>query len=239
MTVSNQLDLNQFFYGIQDEAYVVLEAEGITDYQPGRSIDIFCYNKDKLAKRIIKIGHGYLKYGFEMVVKTHDQQKACVDFCLNNEVVFCFNLIQSSPEYKNVFVKPHYIFSVIENASPIYQEYNGKRTPIYVPSTVDALIFQYIEYMEQHEFMPDCEQHLNQIVEAVPTDQSRICFFDKLELYVQRAPTHFDGYSTNLIFKTESLANRVKRKLQAMPWPLNHLLLALSTRIYRVIKWVL
>lgn len=232
------LDLDEFFYGLQGEAYVILDAGEVTLCQSRGSIDLFCYDKDKLAKRIVKIGHEYLKVGFEMVVKTHDPQKVSIDFCVDNEVAFRFNLIQSFPEYTNVFVKPHYIFSVIEHASPIYQEFDGKRYPIYVPSKVDALILQYIEYMEQHEFMPDGEQHLAQILEAIPANQSRIGFFDKFSLYVQRAPIDFDAAVTNLTFETDTLADWIKRRLQSMPWPLNRFLLALSIRIYRVIKWV-
>lgn len=232
MTVSNQIDLEQFFYFIQDEPYVTLKYSGIASYQHRGSIDIFCYNMSDLAKRIIKFGQSYLLKGFEISFKTYGKQKTDIHFGLNSDVVFSIILFQSIPHFNNVYVKPDYIYSIIENALPIYQEYNGSRYSIYIPSKVDTLIMKYIEYIENHEYKPDSEKYLSPILAA--TNTQRISFFDKVDIYVKRIPEDYEAVTTNLIFKKGLTVNRIKIFLKKMPWPINDLLIFMANKIYRM-----
>jgi len=182
---SNKLDLDRFFFQVREQVYVIVKLDNFPNYYKGSDIDIFCYNKNKFAKLILGVGNWYLEQGFEVKVTDKDESHTYVDFYLDGELEFRFDLYQSLPKYQKIKLKEYYIFSVIENAVPLYREFDSIKYPIYVPSEIDDLILRYVEYIEWYEIRPDKVKHLDYIVNSISSHSSRISFIDKLHLYTE------------------------------------------------------
>ena len=187
---SNRLDLDRFFFEVKDQVYVIVKwGDDFPNYYHGSDIDVFCYDKAEFAKLILSVGNRYLDQGFEIKVTDKDESHTYVDFCLNGEIEFRFDLYQSLPNYRKIRLKEHYIYSIIENARTLYREFDGVQYPIYVPSTVDDLLLRYVEYIEWYETRPDKVKHLDYILDAAASDLGRIGFLDKLHLYTELPET--------------------------------------------------
>ena len=185
MMYSNILDLDCFFFNVREQVYAVIKLGDFPNYYKGSDIDVFCYNKDEFAKTVIGVGNRYLERGFEIRVTNKGDLQTYVDFYLDGKLEFRFDLYQSLPRYKKIRIKEHYIFSVIENASTITKEFEGKQYPLYVPSSIDDLLLRYVEYIEWYEQRPDKIKHLEYILAAIDADAQRIGFIDKLHLYTK------------------------------------------------------
>jgi len=185
MMYSNRLDLDQFFFSVREQIYVIVKLDNFPNYYQGSDIDVFCYNKDGFAKQILSVGNTYLDQGFEIKITNKSESQTYIDFYFDGELEFRFDLYQSLPNYKKIRIKKHYILSVIENAKAVHREFDGVQYPIYVPSTVDELLLRYIEYIEWYEIRPDKIKHLDYIMNAVSKDSSRIGFLDKLHFYTE------------------------------------------------------
>lgn len=186
MNFSNQLDLDRFFYALRNEVYVVIKLGDFPAYYSGSDIDIFCYDKEKLTKIILQSAKYCLAHGFVVSVVARGEDHVYIDFFLNDQLNFRFDLYQSLPDYQRVHVKPHYLYSVIENAQSVPRNYDGIDYPIYVPSDVDECLLRYLEYIEWYELRPDKVKHLDYITHAIADDPERIGFLDKLHLYTER-----------------------------------------------------
>jgi len=245
MGFSTKLDLDRFFFQVREQVYVIVKVGDFPNYYRGSDIDVFCYNKNEFAKLILTVGNWYLDQGFEIKVTDKDESHTYVDFYLNGELEFRFDLYQSLPKYKRIRLKEHYIYSVIENASVLYREFDGVQYPIYVPSTVDELLLRYVEYIEWYEVRPDKVKHLDYILDAVASDSSRIGFLDKLHLYTELPSSDFRDASSDSV----SAFGR-KRFWMRRIWsvPLNRIprvflrrlrrvLLVLPKRIYQALKY--
>lgn len=184
---SNRLDLDQFFFHARDQIYVIAKLEHFPNYYRGSDIDVFCYDKDQFAKRILSVGNQYLNRGFEIEVHAGEVQTH-IDFYFEGELDFRFDLYQSLPDYKRIQLKKHYIFSVIENAVQSDREFDGVTYPVYEPAIADSLLLRYVEYIEWYELRPDKIKHLDYIINAVASDPNRIKFLDKLHLYTAVPP---------------------------------------------------
>lgn len=185
MNYSNQLDLDRFFYAVRDEVYVIVKLGDFPNYYPGSDIDIFCYDKEKLANVILQIANDYIVQGFTVSVGYKGEDHAYIDFFLADKLDFRFDLYQSLPDYQRVHVRSHYIYSVVENAQPVPRCYNGMNYSIYVPSDIDECLLRYLEYIEWYELRPDKIKHLEYIMRAIADNQERIGFLDKLHLYTE------------------------------------------------------
>ena len=174
---------------------MIVKLGDFPNYYKRSDIDVFCYDKNEFAKPILRVGNQYLAQGFEIKVTDKDESHTYVDFYYDGELEFRFDLDQSLPNYRRIRLKDHYIYTVIENASAFYRDYNGVRYPIYVPSTVDDLLLRYVEYIEWYETRPDKIKHLDYILGAAPSDPSRIGFLDKLHLYTEVPAPNFDDAS--------------------------------------------
>jgi len=186
MNYSNQIDLDRFFYALQDEVYVIVKLGEFPDYYAGSDIDLFCYDKKMLTKAILQTANDYLGQGFSVSVRYKGENHAYIDFFIEGNLDFRFDLYQSLPDYQRIHIKPHYLYSVIENAQPLPRNYEGTDYSIYVPSDVDECLLRYLEYVEWYELRPDKIKHLDYITRAIADDSSRISFLDKLHLYTER-----------------------------------------------------
>lgn len=244
MGFSNRLDLDRFFFHVRQQIYVIVKLGDFPDYYKGGDIDVFCYNKDEFAKQILNVGNWYLDQGFEIKVTDVDESHTCVDFYLDGELEFRFDLYQSLPRYKRIRLKQHYIYSVIENASVLYRRFNSVQYPIYVPSTVDELLLRYVEYIEWYELRPDKVKHLDYILGAVASDPTRIGFLDKLHLYTELPSSDSRDASHDRISafgRKESWMGRAWSKLpsripKVFLRRLHRVLLVLPKRLYRPLE---
>lgn len=188
---SNKLDLDHFFYEARHQIYVVTKLADFPNYYKRSDIDVFCYDKTAFARVVLDVGNQYLDQGFEIRVWDKDDSHTYVDFYLDGELDFRFDLYGSLPCYTRVRLKEHYLYSVIENASVLHREHDGEEYPVYVPSPVDDLLLRYVEYIEWYELRPDKIKHLDYIMAAVSSDSSRIAFLDKLHVYTSLPDTDY------------------------------------------------
>jgi hypothetical protein len=180
------------------------------NYYKGSDIDIFCYNNDEFAKLILSVGNGYLDRGFEIKVNNKTESHTYVDFYFDGELEFRFDLWQTLPEYKKIRLKPHYFFSVIENAVAIQRIFDGIEYALYVPSTADDLLLRYVEYIEWYELRPDKIKHLDYIINSISHDSNRIRFIDKLHLYTELPePNYYVKTEVRYIKKARTSVGKV------------------------------
>jgi len=183
MKYSNRLDLDKFFFNVKDQVYVIVKNnEDFPNYCKGSDIDIFCYDSSAFAKRILSIANSYLDKGFEVKVSNKGASQTYIDFFLNDELEFRFDLYESLPQYKKIHLKPHYILSVIENAATVEREFDGSRYSLRIPSIIDESLLRYIEYIEWYELRPDKIKHLDYITEKID-DNTKAQFLNKLHFY--------------------------------------------------------
>lgn len=233
---SNRLDLDRFLFEVRDQIYVIVKTAEFPNYYKGSDIDVFCYNKNEFAKLILRVGNWYVDQGFEIRVTNKDESHTYVDFCLNGEIEFRFDLYQSLPNYRKIRLKEHYIYSIIENARTLYREFDGVEYPIYVPSTVDDLLLRYVEYIEWYETRPDKVKHLDYILDAVACDSSRISFLDKLHLYTELPSPHYEDASANRVSASGRGASWVARMQSIPPRRVPGILLRKLRRLVESVK---
>lgn len=182
MTYSNKLNLDKFFFSVKDLNYAIVKNENFPNYYKGSDIDVFCYDKNTFAKRLLSVGNSYLKEGFEIKTLNKSESHSYIDFFLNDELEFRFDLYESLPEYKKIRLKPHYTLSVIENAVAVEREFEGTKYYIRIPSQIDDILLRYVEYIEWYELRPDKIKHLDYITEKLDEDkQSQL--LNKLHAY--------------------------------------------------------
>lgn len=211
MTYSNQLDLDLFFFAAQEQIYVIIKSNNFPNYQKGSDIDIFCYNKDVFAQSILDIGNQYVQQGFEIKATHKCSNQTHIDFFLDDELEFRFDLYGSLPHYEKIYLKEHYFFSVIENAVTMDRECDDKNYPIFIPATADELLLRYIEYIEWYEVRPDKIKHLNYIIDSISDVSERIRFLDKLHVYTKLpSPSDSKHTSMNQFYAFRQIASWVK-----------------------------
>lgn len=213
---SDRLDLDRFLFAVQQQVYVIVKLwASFPSYYKGGDIDIFCYDKDEFAKIILSVGNEYLNQGLEIKVTSKNRTTTRLDFYYDGELDFRFELYQSLPRYKKIHLKEHYIYSVIENASTITREFEGKPYPFYVPAPIDDLLLRYVEYIEWYETRPDKVKHLEYILAAIDDDPQRIGFVDKLHLYTKLAEPELEEKSLRRFYIFRWLSfwiNRIRAK---------------------------
>lgn len=203
MKYSNRLDLDKFFFNVKDQTYVIIKNEDFPNYYKGGDIDVFCYDKGAFTKRILSIANSYLDKGFEVKVSNKSESQTYIDFFLNGELEFRFDLYESLPQYKKIHLKPYYILSVIENATIVQREFNSSQYPLRLSSTVDDFLLRYVEYIEWYELRPDKIKHLDYIIEKIDEDK-KTQFLNKLHYY-----TAFPEYSDSTPVREHSWKKNV------------------------------
>ena len=214
---SHKLDLDDFFYSIRQQIYVVIKLDDFPNYYQGSDIDIFCYDVDALAKQLLTTGNKYVAQGFEIEVTNKSAWQIHIDFHHDDHLELRFDLYQALPKYQQLRIKEHYIFSVIENAEPRLRTFNGLEYSIYVPANVDELVLRYAEYLEWYERRPDKIKHLDYIVASLSENPGRISFLDKLHLYTELPEAPLESDNLNRYYIVRQLTQRVK-KARSVGW---------------------
>lgn len=200
MKKQNLLDINNFFFNVRKVPYVIIKYNHkFPNYYKGQDIDIFCYDKGQFVQKILEVGNKYLNKGFEIKVTDISTGNTQIDFIFKKELRFRFDIYQELPWFKNVKIKKHYIYSVIENATTLQRYYKSKPYFIYIASKIDDLLLRYIEYIEYYQLRPDKVKHLNFILKTVRSDPERISFLDKLHLYTDFTDNFPKRIKKNLI----------------------------------------
>lgn len=196
------VDLNDFFFNVRKIPYVIIKYDhNFPNYHKGQDIDIFCYDKGQFAQKIFEVGNKYLGKGFEIKVVDISAGHTQIDFFLKDELHFRFDIYQELPLFKNIKIKNHYIYSVIENAITLQHYFRNKPYLVYIPSRTDDLLLRYVEYIEYYQLRPDKIKHLNYIMKAVKSEPKRISFLDKLHFYTDLPDDFSKKNKKNLIQK--------------------------------------
>lgn len=212
MKKQNLFDLNNFFYNVRKIPYVIIKYNHkFPHYYKGQDIDIFCYDKGQFAQKILEVGNKYLNKGFEIKVTDISTGNTQIDFIFKKELRFRFDIYEELPCFKNIKIKKHYIYSVIENAVTIQHRFKNKLYLIYIPSKIDDLLLRYIEYIEYYQVRPDKVRHLNYIVKTIKSDPERISFLDKLHLYTDLPDDFSKHIKKNLVEQIISFTKKLFR----------------------------
>lgn len=181
-----KIDLLALFKLIVNESYVVIKPSSkLPDYDVGSDIDIFCYHADQIGEKISGFLTDYLDEQSTISV-TDSPFKMHVDFIINNEINFRFDLYKKLPEYKNINLKSAFFSSVIESAITHELSHNEVSAVVKVPSVTDDLILRYVEYHEYYAARPDKIKHIDYIQDKISNSESdRVKMFDKLHYYTE------------------------------------------------------
>lgn len=183
----NILDLNYFFWNLQNEIYCIIKGNNITQYEKGGDIDIFCYNTADVCNNILSSCNAYLEQG-EFTVKVTQKDNVPhihVDIMNKQGIEFRFDLYGKMPNYRKVNIKEGLFSSIIENAVEKKEFYKEREYNIYIANPVDDLIIRYIEFMEYYNDRPSKKKHWEYILEKITSDNVRIDFFDKVHYYTE------------------------------------------------------
>ena len=187
------LNLVPFFSSISSENYCVIKiSEQFPVYSPGDDIDIFCYDPDSMARKVLEWSNQYTKNRLEIRVRTETGYRhATVDYLDGKQIELRFDLCGQLPRYKKLLIKPALFESVIEHSQAVDYMHHGESFTVRVPSIIDDMILRYIEFIEWYNVRPDKLKHLDYIIERVDEDK-RARFLDKLHHYTA-IPEYYDN----------------------------------------------
>lgn len=217
-----KLNILEFFIEFQDDIYCVIKPdEKLPLYAKGSDVDIFCYDSQKLIKKIFNVGNKYIEHGLEIHVSNFGSQYY-VDFFNvdDNSIEFRFDIYIKLPNYSNVLIKPSFFEVVLENrvTKKIYDE-----CYIFIPNNIDNCILRYIEYQEWYGVRPDKIKHIDYILNFC-NEQDRNIFLQKLHYYTEipkaysEYPKKFDWrkqFNIKLFF---IFKNKLKKLIQLLLW---------------------
>lgn len=198
-----QIDLLDVFINLQDEHYCVVKLpQDFPCLYKGEDLDLFCYDTDRVAAKIIKSLQKNLKTNISIKLKKMSG-RLYIDLIENEMIMLRFDLYGTLPEYKNVDIKESFFSCIIEGRVLKY----FKSTPIYVPSKIDESIIRYIEYHEWYERRPDKLKHINYIQEQFEKNKikgkdffSKLHYFTQIPALIEHHSTHKKGWMLLSIF---------------------------------------
>lgn len=190
------LDLISLFNSIQNETYCVIKLnDKIPQYSPGEDIDIFCYNPDSLARKILEWGNAFVTENKEIRVESNPScHHIYIDFVQEEKIHFRFDLHGALPRYKHLQIKSALFESILENSSKVERCLKKECCVIKVPSDIDDLILRYIEFIEWYNVRPDKIKHLDYILAKIDSNKKEQ-LLDKLHYYT-KLPEHVDKEQT-------------------------------------------
>ena len=187
------MNLIPFFRLISSDNYCVIKiSEQFPHYSSGDDVDIFCYDPENIAKKVLIWGNEYTKNGLEIRVKTQTEYRhVTVDFLKGKQIEFRFDLHGRLPCYKKLLIKPALFESVIEHSQAADYICEGESFIVRIPNIIDDIVLRYIEFIEWYNVRPDKVKHLDYIIEKID-ENKRAKFLDKLHYYTA-IPEYFNS----------------------------------------------
>jgi len=178
------MNLIPLFRLISSDNYCVIKiSEQFPQYSSGDDVDIFCYEPDKVAQKVLIWGNQYTKNGLEIRIETQTEYRhVTVDFLKGRQIEFRFDLHGQLPRYKKLLIKPALFESIIEHSQAVDYIYNGESFTIRIPNIIDDMVLRYIEFIEWYNVRPDKVKHLDYIIERIDEDK-RARFLSRLHHY--------------------------------------------------------
>ena len=178
------LNLISLFEEIGSENFCIVKiSEAFPEYSPGEDIDIFCYDVEKLARKIVEWGTRHLRRGLKVKIKVDSEHNhTYVDLIEDFSIHLRFDLYGRLPAYKKLLIKPALFESIVEHRVSVARRHNGTDLMVPVPQPIDEMILRYIEFVEWYNTRPDKIKHLDYILENIGEEQ-RHRFFEKLHHY--------------------------------------------------------
>ena len=204
------LDVVSFFRSIGSEDYCVVKiSEQFPQYSSGDDIDLYCYDSDKIGRKVLEWGNKYTKEGLNIRVTTKPEYRhVTVDFMKGKEIELRFDLYGQMPRYKKLLIRPALFESVIEHSEPVNYSHDGQRFTVKVPNIIDDMVLRYLEFIEWYNVRPDKVKHLDFIVERID-EEKKERFLTRLHHYTA-IPRYEDnpqparpirGFISNIIAK--------------------------------------
>jgi len=178
-----KIDLVDFFEAVKEEMYCIVKRGDVEKYNKGSDFDIFCYNIQSFAKKIIVTSNTYIQSGYKLQINDREVNHCHVDLLENNKIIIRFDLYGALPNYKKINIKNGFFSSIIENRVEETLFLNNKNTKIFYPTLVDEIIIKYLEYIENYQLRPDKVKHLDYIVQKLEDNIDNKKFLDKLHFY--------------------------------------------------------
>lgn len=188
MMYSNKLNLDEFFFSVRKQDYVIIKmTPEFPNYYKGSDVDILCLDLNKFSGTIFDIGNNYINNSnCRMEVSNIEENSHThIDFFFDDDLDFRFDLYSSMPKFNVIKMKKYYFYSVIDRRVSFFREYNMGKYPVYIPSPVDELILRYLEYLGWYEKRPDKIKHLHYILDKISEENTKKQFFDRLHLYAE------------------------------------------------------
>ena len=202
MIYSNKIDLIEFINEINDCEYTIVKiGEEFPNYYPRNDIDIFCTDINKVAKKILKVGNKYLDQDFKIEISEKDFYHKQIDFLLEGQIDFRFDLFGAFPEYHNVTIKKSYFYSLIDKRKEKIITHKEIGHKIFVPDTIDEIIVRYLDYLEYFSKRKDKIKHLDYV-------RKKINESDVLESFLDRFYEHI-----SMPLQKEKYYSYTKKKL--------------------------
>lgn len=188
---SNKLNLREFFFAVRKNEYVIIKmSKKFPNYYKRSDIDVLCNDVKEFIESILEVGNKYLSQGFIIeVINNEDNVHTFVDFYIDGDLDFRFDLYSAMPLLNSIKMKPSYFYSVIDRRRSFLIDFNGEKYPIYIPSEIDEIILRYLDYMELYEKRPDKIKHIDYIRDKITDEKIRKSFFDRLHIYAEFPPT--------------------------------------------------
>lgn len=225
MAYSNILDLDQFFWPLHSQHYVIIKNQHFPNYFSGCDIDIICQNKKQFTASILETGNSYLKEGFEIEVTETSPTHLYIDFLLEKKIELRFDINELDLPLKKVHLNKDYYYSLLLNKIPITRRWKDEEYFIFVPSPEDDLILRYIEYNEYFSSRPDKIKHLDFILEKLRNNEEKREFLDKLHKHIKHVDLSNEANtspqsSSRTLKKISEFFQKERRDNPKMLWPI-------------------
>lgn len=227
-----KLDLENLFYAIKFENYVILNHRQFFQFKSVYSMDIFCYFPEKFAKSILRYSNENNISKVECLFNEDKSYSKLILYFDMQALPLIINIHHSMPEFENISLINNYILSVIENAEMINYEHDGANLQISVLSKVDVALLQYINYVENCEFISfDVKWEDGMIFSQYPLGPSLKA---RINTYFSRKKIDYDAIESNLKFKKGITVGMIISYIEKLPKPLQSRVLTTAKFIYRV-----
>lgn len=179
------IDFKTVFDSLIDEYYCIVKFKPFDDIKAGDDVDIFTFDIDGTAKKIIdsfaSIKNFYDSY--KVRVSKEVANKCYVDVLKKSKIYFRFDLYGSLPNYTRAKVKPGLFECCIETAKVIDASVAEGIFKVKVAGNDEERILRYLEYIEWYERRPDKIKHLDYVLNSLSSEEDKKMFLDRLHYY--------------------------------------------------------